>query len=164
MKYSQRIILLVVLSRERRIKFCQRKKKREAVTKLRKKAFKKLRETKKWARQRRKGCWKERGRKEAKKRWDNEEEKKKRSKSCGHGCTKRDSGCTSTCPFLESSAALWFMETKERMERDTRSSQLPWRWVSNIGGRRRDSFWRIWENIWEMKDDFFFFFSSKNRR
>ena len=47
MKYSQRIILLVVLSRERRIKFCQRKKKREAVTKLRKKAFKKLRETKK---------------------------------------------------------------------------------------------------------------------
>ncbi|KOC65538.1 hypothetical protein WH47_00508 [Habropoda laboriosa] len=33
-----------------------------------------------------------------------EEETKKRSKSCGHGCTKRDSGCTSTCPFLESSA------------------------------------------------------------
>lgn len=91
--------------------------------KLRKKAFKKLRETKK---QRRKGCWKERG-KEAKKQWDNEEEKKKRSKSCGHGCTKRDSGCTQHLPILGELCRAVIYGNKERMERDTRSSQLPWR-------------------------------------
>lgn len=25
--------------------------------------------------------------------------RRRRRKSCGHGCTERDSGCTSTCPF-----------------------------------------------------------------
>lgn len=30
---------------------------------------------------------------------EDEDEKEERRKSCGHGCTERDSGCTSTCPF-----------------------------------------------------------------
>lgn len=30
---------------------------------------------------------------------DEKEERRRRRKSCGHGCTERDSGCTSTCPF-----------------------------------------------------------------
>lgn len=50
MKYSQRIILLVLLH-EKRIKFCQRGKEEEKRSKQSsyeaKKAFKKLRETKK---------------------------------------------------------------------------------------------------------------------
>lgn len=50
-----------------------------------------------------------------------------RRKSCGHGCTERDSGCGSTCPFSRELRRVVIYGNKEWVGRKTRDARRPCR-------------------------------------
>lgn len=82
-----------------------------------------------------------------------EEERGEERESRGHGCTERDSGCTSTCPFLESCARcdLWKQRVAGAGNTDqpaslARTFDTAWRNQPNA---------RVSKYIWKWNEIFF---------
>lgn len=65
-----------------------------------------------------------------------------RRKSCGHGCTERDSGCRSTCPFSRELRRVVIYGNKEWVGRKTRDARRPCRVSPASDSVERQRSWR----------------------